>query len=165
MAYDFKRLADVEELSEAPENAKALIEVDGDIKRAPAGGGGNAILEDLIFDLDFSVAANGINFVNMEQVKRAYDNNMNIYAVSTSDPSGVRYSTKASFYNIKDTMAVQEASGGTVVGLTVNSGGGKLIINIDSNEYENSELIVPTNAYVVCTTSSSTFVKVYASIF
>lgn len=35
MAYDFKRLADVEELTEVPENAKPLVEVDGVIKRVP----------------------------------------------------------------------------------------------------------------------------------
>lgn len=34
MAYTFKRLAEVEEIQEAPETAKAFVEVDGEVKRA-----------------------------------------------------------------------------------------------------------------------------------
>ena len=44
MAYEFKRLADVEALSEVPENATVLAEVNGSIKRVPGnglGGSGN----------------------------------------------------------------------------------------------------------------------------
>ena len=43
--YDFKKLADVELLSEVPEGASAFVEVDGDVKRVPGsglGGGGVA---------------------------------------------------------------------------------------------------------------------------
>lgn len=42
MAYEFKKLGDVEALDEVPENANALIEVDGAIKRVPGSnlGGG-----------------------------------------------------------------------------------------------------------------------------
>lgn len=56
MAYEFKRLGEVEALSEVPENANALIEVDGDIKRVPGSGlGGNtgiktAIIKDSEYD-------------------------------------------------------------------------------------------------------------------
>ena len=47
MAYDFVRLADVEALSEVPENATVLAEVNGAIKRVPGkglGGSGNGIV-------------------------------------------------------------------------------------------------------------------------
>lgn len=47
MAFEFKRLADVEALSEVPENATVLAEVDGSIKRVPGnglGGSGNGIV-------------------------------------------------------------------------------------------------------------------------
>lgn len=42
MNYEFKRLGEVEALSEVPENANALIEVDGSIKRVPGSGLGGA---------------------------------------------------------------------------------------------------------------------------
>lgn len=42
MAYEFKRLSDVEALSEVPENATVLAEVDGSIKRIPSNGLGGA---------------------------------------------------------------------------------------------------------------------------
>lgn len=48
MAYEFKTLGSVEALTEVPENAHALVEVDGAIKRVPGGalggsaGGGDA---------------------------------------------------------------------------------------------------------------------------
>lgn len=42
MAYEFKTLGSVEALTEVPENANALVEVDGTIKRVPGGAlGGN----------------------------------------------------------------------------------------------------------------------------
>lgn len=42
MAYEFKRLADVEALSEVPENATVLAEVNGSIKRVPGNGLGGS---------------------------------------------------------------------------------------------------------------------------
>lgn len=42
MSYEFKTLGSVEALTEVPENANALVEVDGAIKRVPGGAlGGN----------------------------------------------------------------------------------------------------------------------------
>lgn len=38
MSYEFTKLGAVEALTEMPENANALVEIDGEIKRAPAGG-------------------------------------------------------------------------------------------------------------------------------
>lgn len=49
MAYEFKTLGSVEALTEVPENAHALVEVDGAIKRVPGGAlGGNGDAWDII---------------------------------------------------------------------------------------------------------------------
>ena len=42
MAYEFKRLSEVEALTEVPEGANALIEIDGVVKRVPGSGLGGA---------------------------------------------------------------------------------------------------------------------------
>lgn len=42
MAYEFQKLSEVEALTEVPEGANALIEVNGDIKRVPGSGLGGA---------------------------------------------------------------------------------------------------------------------------
>lgn len=84
MTYTFKRLAEVEEIQEAPETANAFVEVDGKVKRAPyRAGGGGAKINDLRFDLDIvgaeaSVNINYVNFTNMDQIKKVLDNDMNI---------------------------------------------------------------------------------------
>lgn len=44
MAYEFKKLSEVEALNEMPTNANTLIEVDGSIKRAP----GNGLLKTIV---------------------------------------------------------------------------------------------------------------------
>lgn len=49
MDFNFKKLADVEALTEVPENANALVEVDGVIKRAPGAGLGGGAGKTLIF--------------------------------------------------------------------------------------------------------------------
>lgn len=56
-SYEFKKLADVEALEEVPENANALIEVDGAIKRVPgsglgSSGGGGGDVAIAMFNLD-----------------------------------------------------------------------------------------------------------------
>lgn len=43
MNYEFKKLSEVESLSEVPENATVLAEVDGSIKRIPSSGLGGSI--------------------------------------------------------------------------------------------------------------------------
>ena len=54
MAYNFKKLGEVEALTKVPEGANALIEVDGDVKRVPGDGlvGGikTAIIKDSKYD-------------------------------------------------------------------------------------------------------------------
>ena len=53
MAYEFKTLGSVEALTEVPENANALVEVDGAIKRVPGGalGGSSGNSNERIFIL------------------------------------------------------------------------------------------------------------------
>ena len=83
MTYNFKRLAEVEEIQEAPETANAFVEVDGKVKRAPyRAGGGGAKIDDLRFNLDIREVTEGyntyVNFTNMDQIKKVWDNDMNI---------------------------------------------------------------------------------------
>lgn len=68
MNYEFKKLGEVEALSEVPENATVLAEVDGSIKRVPSnglgGGSGNTLV---ITSPDFVNAASGVStFVAVE---------------------------------------------------------------------------------------------------
>lgn len=44
MSYEFTKLGAVEALTEMPENANALVEVDGAIKRVPASAGGSVCI-------------------------------------------------------------------------------------------------------------------------
>jgi hypothetical protein len=54
MAYEFKTLGSVEALTEVPENANALVEVDGAIKRVPGGAlGGNGDAWDIVITQTF----------------------------------------------------------------------------------------------------------------
>lgn len=162
MTYEFKRLAEVEELTEAPENALALVEVDGAVKRAPMGGG-NANLEEMIFDLDISsVSGSRITLANMDQVTKALNNNMTIRVVSTSDPSGVRYIQETSFPCIKDTVAFSE--GPDFVGGDAFSGDNVIHIDVDPNDYV-SGILTATNTFIMYGTQGVTIVRVYASIF
>lgn len=95
MAYTFKKLAEVEEIQKVPETAKAFVEVDGEVKRAPYGaGGGGAKINDLRFDLDFEEVVEGsntyVNFTNMDQIKKVLDDDMNIVILyRTSSCCGV----------------------------------------------------------------------------
>lgn len=162
MAYEFKRLAEVEELTEAPKNALALVEVDGAVKRAPMGGG-NANLEEMIFDLDIRDIGNEtIYLANMDQVTKALNNNMTIHVVSTSDPSGERYVIGADFPYIKDTLAFSEVSG--LVSGNAYSDMGGIHINVDPDDY-GSGILTATYAYIEYPTTGFTIVRVYASIF
>jgi hypothetical protein len=53
MAYEFKKLSDVEALTEVPENATVLAEVNGAIKRIPGNGLGGSS-SGLVISLDLS---------------------------------------------------------------------------------------------------------------
>lgn len=58
MAYEFQKLSEVEALSEVPEGARVLVEVNGDIKRVPGAGlggnGGKTLIIDFIAPKDDS---------------------------------------------------------------------------------------------------------------
>lgn len=62
MAYEFKKLGEVEALDEVPENANALVEVDGAIKRVPGSGLGGAagIKTAIIKESDYDNAIAGV---------------------------------------------------------------------------------------------------------
>ena len=60
MSYEFKRLSDVEALTEVPEGANALVEIDGIIKRVPGSGlgGDTGIKTAIIKHYDYNYAVN-----------------------------------------------------------------------------------------------------------
>lgn len=62
MAYEFKRLSDVEALTEVPENATVLAEVEGSIKRVPSNGlgGSGGIKTAIIKDSEYNNALAGV---------------------------------------------------------------------------------------------------------
>ena len=62
MSYEFKRLGEVEALSEVPENATVLAEVNGSIKRIPSNGlGGNGgIKTAIIMSSDYYNTLSGV---------------------------------------------------------------------------------------------------------
>lgn len=164
MPYDFKRLSEVEELAEVPETALALVEVDGAIKRAPIGGG-NANIEEMMFDLDVSYTSAGTAyFANMEQVKKAFDNNMTIRAVYTEDPSGNRHARVLCVPHIADTLAFSVQSGGSVYGKVNDSNGAfYLRTHVNPEDYANG-VITPTDACIYYS-PQYTLVRAYATIF
>lgn len=64
--YDFKKLGDVEALESVPENANALVEVGGDIKRVPGSnlGGGGVPTAILVLDTD---EASGVSVASLKE--------------------------------------------------------------------------------------------------
>lgn len=56
MAYEFKRLSDVEEVETFPENGKVLLEDNGEIKKCPTDGlgGGGISIAHAIFNIEKS---------------------------------------------------------------------------------------------------------------
>lgn len=65
MAYEFKNLGTVEKLNEVPENANAIVEVDGALKRVPGGAlggssGGDAF-DFMIADTSLGLGAGIVN--------------------------------------------------------------------------------------------------------
>lgn len=63
MAYEFKKIAEVEALDKVPDGANALIEVNGEIKRVPGNGLGGAggIATAIIKSSDYDNAVAGIS--------------------------------------------------------------------------------------------------------
>lgn len=62
MAYEFKKLAEVEAMAEVPKGASVLAEVNGAIKRVPGDGlGGGGIKTAIIKSSDYDNALTGIS--------------------------------------------------------------------------------------------------------
>jgi hypothetical protein len=85
MSYNFKNLADIELLTEMPENANKIIEVDGSIKRISADAASSAkpiIIEGTID------ASNNYHFTCMSttfaEVKEAIENNIPVTGYITT---------------------------------------------------------------------------------
>ena len=107
MSYNFKKLAEVEEIQEVTPTTKAFVEVDGEVMRAPysSGGTGEVNINELSFELDVSVEVpeetnyqsryNSFVLTNMNQVKNILDNKMSIHFVynmsGCCSPTGDRY--------------------------------------------------------------------------
>lgn len=75
MSYEFTKLGAVEALTEMPENANALVEVDGAIKRVPAGdmGGGVKIVNATADTSDMQTFSNVSKDKSFNELKEAYD--------------------------------------------------------------------------------------------
>ena len=63
MAYEFKKIAEVEALDKVPDGANALIEVNGEVKRVPGSGLGGAggIATAIIKSSDYDRAVAGVS--------------------------------------------------------------------------------------------------------
>ena len=69
MSYEFKTLGSVEALTEVPENANVLVEVDGAIKRAPGGALGGNEYDLVIID----ESTNGIIAIDSGSYQNVFD--------------------------------------------------------------------------------------------
>lgn len=173
MTYNFKRLAEVEEIQEAPETANAFVEVDGKVKRAPyRAGGGGAKINDLRFNLDIREVVEGynahVNFTNMDQIKKVLDNDMNIVILyRESNCCGVfmkyieylRCNTTA---KLSGTTAVIPTQ--SMYGVSGNNGG-----YLESDEaitvtFETEERLTPVSAKYKKHSSSYEIIAAYATI-
>lgn len=61
MAYEFKKIAEVEALDKVPDGANALIEVNGEVKRVPGSGLGGSIATAIIKSSDYDSAVAGVS--------------------------------------------------------------------------------------------------------
>lgn len=165
---EFNRLSEVEKLAEVPEAASALAENDGKIVRVPfpAGGGGNANLEDMLFDLDVEprYSSNIPYFTNMEQIQRVIDRKMHVKACAISIVSGMQVMHNYDFLCDMDRVEISEACGIFFVNIKASGDDAYLQINFNTDEYVQNEKIVADVAFFK-PASGSTVVKIYASIF
>ena len=172
MAYTFKRLAEVEEIQEAPETANAFVEVDGKVKRAPyRAGGGGAKINDLRFDLDIEEVVEGsntyINFTNMDQIKKVWDNDMNIIILKRiSDCCGI--TTKYREYLRCNTTAKLSGTSAVVPSQAIDDDYGKAGYH-DSYEsikvmFETEERLTPVSAKCRKVSASEEIIAAYATI-
>jgi hypothetical protein len=75
MAYEFKKLSEVDALTEVPEGANALIEINGDIKRVPGSGLGGAtgIKTAIIKDSGYDSAISGMQTMGAAAPSLTYE--------------------------------------------------------------------------------------------
>lgn len=75
MSYEFTRLSDVESIEKTPEGANALVEVNGTIKKVPAGdmGGGVKIFNATADTSDMQTFSNASKDKSFNELKEAYD--------------------------------------------------------------------------------------------
>lgn len=180
MAYTFKKLAEVEEIQEVPETARAFVEVDGEVKRAPygAGGGagagagaGGAKIDDLRFDLDVEevveMYTTYINFTNMDQIKKVWDNDMNIVILyRKSDCCGItanyreylRCKTTAKLSGVNAVIPSQGMEG------SYTSGGYDDYKEAITVTFETGERLTPVSAKYRKNNSGNEILSAYATI-
>ena len=176
MAYTFKKLADVEKIQEAPETANAFVEVDGKVKRAPyraGAGGGGAKINDLRFDLDIREVVEGsntyVNFTNMDQIKKVWDNDMNIVILKRNSSCCGIYTKYREYLRCNTTAKL---SGTSAVIPSQYIDGGSTSISTGYNEayeaitvmFETEERLTPVSAKYRKVNTSEEIVAAYATI-
>lgn len=77
MAYEFQPLGEVEKMEEVPENANAIVEVNGEIKRVPGSGlgGANIAIAEMVWttsDVD-TLAGDGSESQSISCTNMTYD--------------------------------------------------------------------------------------------
>jgi hypothetical protein len=143
MSYEFKTLGSVEALTEVPENANALVEVDGAIKRVPGGAlGGNEY--DLVIT-DESV--NGIITIN----SGSYQNVFNKISAKELPRILVKY---AHDYGDTTSMGVTESFKYADIVTSANSSQ-VLCIVYDCRVRENEQILVEPDGHIEATWSVS----------
>lgn len=162
---EFNRLSEVEKLEEVPAGASALAESDGKIVRVPFGGG-NANLEDMMFDLGFNPGGQSASIPNSEQVQKVIDRNMTVRVVVFKDVSGNRATDVFELPVTKETL-VHTGVSGSMVYCTVKSAYADAYMQVyaDADAYEADGEIVVVNGAYIGTPSGYTVARVYASIF
>lgn len=197
MAYNFKRLSEVdsaiesqtsdsflivqngqvkkinlsstEEITEVPETAKTLVEVDGIIKRAPfSSGGGDVNLDSLIFDLACTTEPTTITFNDMTQIQKVLDNNMAITVIWSVVVCGSNHVYTLRYLSVTDSIVVGSASGeiayASMPASLYNDYSKDLTINISNSDYASNKLTA-RSAYIYNLTSGYTLLRAYASAF
>ena len=93
MAYEFKKLAEVEAVTEVPKGASVLAEVNGAIKRVPGDGlGGGVVKTAIIKSSDYDDALTGIFTASMADVTYSCINmtfEEAVGIISAGEPLGV----------------------------------------------------------------------------
>lgn len=99
MAYEFTKLSSVEAVPVPSSDANVLIEENGIIKKAPksaVGGGGGAASQIIEFQWDDEG-----QITNLEDFKKAYENDMTIHIVALTSEYNTSYSVEGILPNIK----------------------------------------------------------------